>query len=149
MVTYKRTVTTEAAVATTISRAPAVRVVAEEKIHCPSLHLKLSKIRLQLKDNVHTLLYISIKKKMRWSKYANHNNGVNITYAVYFLWGTERSDSLLFQQRETTVRITAFGFSSAQARVPLILGRIQARQDVEDWCPSKEKENLAVFLKQN
>jgi len=65
MVTYERTVTTEAAVATTISRAPAVRVVAEEKIHCPSLHLKLSKIRLQLKDNVHTLPYISIKEKMR------------------------------------------------------------------------------------
>lgn len=63
MVTYKRTVTTEADVATTISRAPAVRVAAEEKIHCPSLHLKLSKIRLQLKDNVHTLLYISNKRK--------------------------------------------------------------------------------------
>lgn len=57
MVTYERTVTTEAAVATTISRAPAVHVAAEEKIHCPSLHLKLTKIRLQLKDNVHTLLY--------------------------------------------------------------------------------------------
>lgn len=65
MVTYERTVTTEAAVATTISRALAVRVAAEEKIHCPSLHLMLSKIRLQLKDNVHTLLYISIKEKMR------------------------------------------------------------------------------------
>lgn len=103
MVTYERTVTTEAAVATTISRAPAVPVAAKEKIHCPSLHLKLSKIRLQLKDNVHTLLYISIKEKMRWSKYASHNNSVNMKCAVYFLWGTKRSDSLLLQQRQTSI----------------------------------------------
>ncbi|XP_054050686.1 basic proline-rich protein-like [Rissa tridactyla] len=42
--------------------------------------------------------------------------------------GAERSDSLLFQQRETSVVITAFGFSSsARARVPLILVRIRAR----------------------
>lgn len=68
MVTYKRTVTTEAAVATTISRTPAVCVVAEEKIHCPLLHLKLSKIRLQLKDNVHSSLYISIKEKNKMIK---------------------------------------------------------------------------------
>lgn len=104
MVTYERTVTTEAAVATTISRAPAVHVAVEEKIHCPSLHLQLSKIRLQLKDNVHTLLYISIKEKMRWSKYASHNNSVNMKCAVYFLWGTEHSDSLLLQQRQTSHR---------------------------------------------
>lgn len=65
MVTSERTVTTEAAVATTISRAPAVRIVAEEKIYCPPLHLKLGKIRLQLKDNVRMLLYISIKEKIR------------------------------------------------------------------------------------
>lgn len=127
MVTCKRTVTTEAAVATTISRALAARVVAEEKIHCPSLHLMLSKIRLQLKDNVHTLLYISIKEKMRWSKYANYNNSVNTKYAVYFLRGTERSDSLLFLQREASIMITAFGLSSAQARALLLFVGTPAR----------------------
>lgn len=40
MVTYERTVTTEAAVATTISRAPAVHVVAEEKNPLPFAALK-------------------------------------------------------------------------------------------------------------
>lgn len=124
MVTYGRTVTTEAAVATTISRAPAVHVAAEEKIHCPSLHLKLSKIKLPLKDNVHTLLYISSKKKTRRSKYASRNSSVNMEHAGYCLQGAEHSDSLPSQRRETSITISAPGFSAAPGRAPLIPSRI-------------------------
>lgn len=88
------------------------------------------------------------KRKIRWSKYANHSNSVNVKYAVYFLRGIECSDSLLFRQRETSIMMRAFGFSSAQARVPLMLVKIHSMQEVEDGFPSKQKKkNLAAFLK--
>lgn len=82
------------------------------------------------------------KRKIRWSKYANHSNSVDVKYAVHFLRGTECSDSLLFRQRETSIMMRAFGFSSAQARVPLMPVKIHSMEEVEDGLPSKEKNKI-------